>query len=68
MTDKNIKCLKCGKPAESMSFYKKWGRDDKGNPTKAKMFVHKSHVSTAVIPMRMIDESCMVLETDPEWA
>ncbi len=67
MTDKQILCLKCGKPAESMSFYKNWGRDIKGNPIKAKMFVHKSHISKP-IPMRMIDESCLVLETDPEWA
>ncbi len=67
MTDKIIKCLKCGKPAESMSFYPRWGRDDKGNPIKAKSFVHKSHVSRGFIPMRMVDEHCLVKETDPEW-
>lgn len=67
MTEKEIVCLKCGKPAESVSHYKKWGKDEQGNPTQAKSFVHKSHIATAVIPMRMIDESCMVLETDPEW-
>lgn len=66
MTKEIIICLKCGKPAESMSFYKKWGRDKQGNAIKAKMFVHKSHI-TPVVPMRMIDEECTVLETDPEW-
>lgn len=67
MTEKEIICLKCGKLAESMSHYKKWGKDDQGNPIQAKSFVHKSHVTGGFLPMRMIDESCLVLETDPEW-